>query len=382
MAPSLLALTIPKVLARVAFAGSVDDIAREKLASWRESDWQAFFQYADNEDLLNIVLAAIADEYYGNCPDELRSSFEAKAAQRRQWSALRLRLLHEVLQGLKSAGIAARTIKGFALGADVYGDALLRDSHDIDLVVAPQQSRLAAEWLQQHNYRCECDCAWFSNARFLNTFREATFSALGGMLEIDLHWRINQHWLPPLVSVAELLASEHHPLSVGGTMLDWYPPDHVALIQAANIINSWDAELRSMIDFGRSVARLSQPQLDSVIMRCDSSGSGWIFSALAHAAGALSDNQLQERVGPLRTGRARELARSLASEALGSPGTTTEAALPSRRNNRRFVGSWVGHLRLLQQRAGPGWIDYAGMPASTPVWSMWLTALARKLRQR
>jgi len=366
--------TAAALLAALACAGERLPAA---LTALDEAGWRALLQRADDEDMLSLAVARVAPAAI--CPDALLAEFAPRVAQRRQWSALRIRQMHEIVGGLSAAGVAVRTIKGFALGQDLYGDALLRDSHDLDLIVAPADAAASARWLAGKGYAPACDLQWFADAGFLAGLREAGFASLGGVLEVDLHWRIAQPWLPAIVRVEPLLAAAPHALAVAGHDVAWHARVDVAALQAANLINGWDTELRSVVDWTLSLRRLSADERSQLRARFAATGSDWVWHTLVtlaqHVCGG-GDGELASALPPsdatVSDPRVSSTAVEMANEAL-------DGGSARRQDNRRFVRGVRSRWRLAAQRLRPGLADYAAAAPGHGAVAVGVAATRRRL---
>lgn len=388
--PSIDNRSLSVALAKLAFDDDVAATTAAMIAAWTDADRRRLLQLADDEDLLLIAVARLRT-CRAQYPSAFLDEMSARTEQRQQWSKLRVKLMHEALEGMTAAGIAVRTIKGFALGQDLYGGALLRDSHDIDLIVVPGDAHAAAKWLVSHGYEPACDAGWFADRRMLSSMREATFRSLGGMLEIDLHWRIDHPWSPQITAIATLLTDHARSLPVAGRVVPWFSAVNVALIQASNIVNSWDVELRSVVDFARSVARLSDDEAAELVSHFRRIRAMWVLRTLARVACrvcsiasaawpapiaelvAAGDQSLQ----PDADLDATEAA--MVDEALGAVAATAHAR-GGHRDNRRFVRSMAQRLRLLRSHLRPGLPDFvAHTPAAASI-TLAVASVRRRLR--
>ncbi len=117
-----------------------------------------------------------------------RRQVEHRSLQARRLGGLQQMVGDSVRARLESQGIAASWLKGPALSQRVHGDPGLRESGDIDLLVAPE--RLAEAVTVVHGMGWGAPADW--------TDREGRpllhFALLhdGGLPPIELHWRV--HW--------------------------------------------------------------------------------------------------------------------------------------------------------------------------------------------
>lgn len=175
----------------------------------------------------------------------------ARAAPLSTWQAT---LTAEVWQLLHAAGVPAHVFKGAALAAWLHGDARVRNSCDIDLLVpanyvgAALQALAADGWTLPFGLRA----AHFTPAT-LAQYREVPLSNFGGTFHLDLHWRLSNAWNDPVLTEDEpfLPASApfHAPtLDVMGHALPWFPPSTLWRLSLAHVVSSDWRGLRAWLD--------------------------------------------------------------------------------------------------------------------------------------
>jgi hypothetical protein len=109
--------------------------------------------------------------------------------------------------GLFSAeGIPVIALKGPVLAASLYGDAALRSSSDLDLLIQPQDVLRAQASLESRRYRLESTLPWTGDrACFRRRDSQMSFSRSNARTEkndgpevlwVDLHWRLLPGYFP------------------------------------------------------------------------------------------------------------------------------------------------------------------------------------------
>ena len=91
---------------------------------------------------------------------------------------------------LEQRGIPSRVFKGAPLSVALYGEPDLRVSANTDLLVPASLASDAAPMLVENGYVSAVEPRWFSDPAAIAQTREAPLSTLGGVLSIDLHWRL------------------------------------------------------------------------------------------------------------------------------------------------------------------------------------------------
>jgi hypothetical protein len=156
-------------------------------------------------------------------------------------------------------GIPARVIKGQPLAQAVYGDYLLRNSADIDLVVPVRYVADAAEHLRKQGFSTALSSQWFKDDRFLRLNKEASFVALGGAFTVDLHWGLVNRWNAQVVEEHELFEDRGHTVELMGRVLPWFDPSLLFRIQLAHVISSDFVGLKAWVDLAH-VSDLLSPE--------------------------------------------------------------------------------------------------------------------------
>src|SRR5690348_12559200 len=106
---------------------------------------------------------------------------------------------------LSSGQAFARCVKGPVLSLDAYGDAALRQSDDIDVLVAPADVDRAWESLSAIGYRVKDGWTW-KRWRAANAWQgQCALIAPEGGIPLDLHWRTCDVKLPWNIELDELM---------------------------------------------------------------------------------------------------------------------------------------------------------------------------------
>lgn len=115
-------------------------------------DWQRVLRIATRHRVSGLVAAAIRDAGVAMPPDILSrlSQEEARIALHNVRSAAES---HRLMQTLAADGIDALLLKGVTLNLLAYGGLGLKESRDIDLLVAPERFDAASRALARSGYR-------------------------------------------------------------------------------------------------------------------------------------------------------------------------------------------------------------------------------------
>lgn len=122
-------------------------------------------------------------------PGDFREALEAAVAHSRRRAALVEQIALRLGRRLEDERIPVVTLKGPHMAERLHGDAGMRSSSDIDLLVMPEDFRRAVEALERTGYRSEARAPWIEG---LPLFEASLRMDDSWHPPIDLHWRL--HW--------------------------------------------------------------------------------------------------------------------------------------------------------------------------------------------
>jgi len=165
-------------------AGLVALLDRERI------DWSAFVQFAALQGLGPVVYRRLRT----CCPDRipvkemerLRVLHFANSAR----TLFHTRVLGAILYRMESCGVRAIPFKGPVLAAQIYGDANLRVSNDIDILVRRRDARAATEALAPLGFRPECGLGGAQGAALLCFYCELGLSRPDDGTLVEIQWAL------------------------------------------------------------------------------------------------------------------------------------------------------------------------------------------------
>jgi hypothetical protein len=157
-------------------------------------DWELFLQYTMQHrlyPLVNQTLGSLAD---AAVPETVLTALRTKC-QKNTWQTLRMAAeTARVVSDLQESGIQSVVFKGPPLAQLLYGDVALRPSHDLDLLVRPEDLETAGTILGQQGYRRIHPAVPLTPQlmRFLLQ-KDHHFSFCHGKtgILVELHWRMD-----------------------------------------------------------------------------------------------------------------------------------------------------------------------------------------------
>lgn len=219
----------------------------------------AFIRFAKTRHGMGPLLLAAGA---GNLEPRARTELEdyRRALVRRQ--AVEALQLERVRARFGAAGISWLILKGAPLARQLYGDASLRPSVDVDILVPPQSMLEAVDFLR--------DLGWRMAGRglprrfVLRLLRDVDFYAPG---DVRIHLELHQRPLfgePFRVTGADLFASAEKspfPAPVLGPALAYYVFAHGAL-------SGW-CRLKWLADFVQVLSKLDDAGLSALLVRVE-----------------------------------------------------------------------------------------------------------------
>ena len=373
------------VLARIASqtSGQLAPDLLAVIAQWSEIEWRRLLVTALQESLLTWVVNRVVF-FCLPCPASVLDEYQQIVNSGRAAAYYGTRLCLHVLSLMEQAGIEARIIKGHCVGQYLYGDAALRDSRDVDLVVQPADAARAADVLARAGFAPQMDIEWFKDSRFLKSNREASFKALRGAFEVDLHWALSYRWVPELLNMSEVLSTSKAWLTIANKTLPWFDPVTLFLIHASNIISSQHIELKAYTDIVLIFDKLTSDQRLAVNIAFERAGARVALHAISSATRSVFGRCIDEmdtRYSAARTMRRMEfLDNEIMYELIGWP--QEQRKRPSFWSNARFTVSWAQTASLVSASYLPSMTDYISFPASVSNNRLFGRAVARRLRKR
>ncbi len=377
-------------LASNAFSCVVDVVSRplhsrladrphdELTARWSKDEWLLAVDLAARESLIAWFAHRTQDPAVA-CPVEVQTRALARAEPFFVWTRHGAALSAQLLEDLATASISARIFKGQLLAQAVYGDYLLRNSSDIDLIVPVESIADTAVSLQSRGFKSAIALHWFRNDYFLRLQKEASFSALGGAFTIDLHWKLVNRWNPVVICERELFDGEGATVTVLGKPLPWFSAEKLFRIQLAHVISSDFAGLKAWVDLAHCSDLLSADDWLTCAARCRVLGSERALMVALLVLEAVFQRRLPPGIEPTRLTQARSIADKVVAE-LGSGqsklsfwrGISRSATLGESRKKT---------FRALSQLWTPAIIDFENATTAKSIASLTVDMASRRLRQ-
>jgi hypothetical protein len=163
------------------------------LEAWDEGvDWDEYVRLVERHRTSALSWAALKRVAGVTIPRETAKTLKRRSDACRIKAAIHLQLLMEMLKALNTAGIWAMPLKGPLLSLELYGDAALRESKDLDVLVAQADVEAARRCLSEAGWDSKTNDARLSPRQ--SEFRSrhehhVSFQHRVRRSELELHWR-------------------------------------------------------------------------------------------------------------------------------------------------------------------------------------------------
>ena len=176
---------------------STEQAARLERLGAGAVDWKAVVALAAKHRLLPLLHRNLTTFCPDAMPASAARSLAARVAANAETSGMLRQEAAHLCNLLIAAGVAVMAFKGPPLAATVYGDVSLRQSWDIDLLVAEPDVARVASLLAEEGY---VPGQAFDRAQdFVNPLKGIT---------VDVHWALTPWFFPVNVDVRELLSRQ------------------------------------------------------------------------------------------------------------------------------------------------------------------------------
>ncbi len=241
-----------------------------------------------------LAARSLAALGWRDVPPPVRAAFEAARRINAARNALVARALGRVLEGLGRAGVPVIPLKGVALSESLYGDAALRVSADLDILV-PREC-VARAWtvlgelgyvMADHEERVEASELGLlleSNIEFAFASPEAAGCP------VELHWGIAWRWPHSAPALADLWA-DARPRPFRGAPAHALGPEWELLYLAVHAARHRWESLKWLVDI-HEICRRGGLDWEKVRAKADRFGLTDVLEISLQASAALFDTPL------------------------------------------------------------------------------------------
>jgi hypothetical protein len=343
-------------------------------------DWQRLLELAQKHRVAPLIYRAILQNWIADVPSEIIRDVEVRARMLAIHGTYQASRLVEVVRELDGAGVRVIPIKGPILAAGDYGDIGLRDSLDLDLLVAPEDVNRTARVLTKIGYS-----GWDVDAArlpaLIRSGCEHSFECESCGVALDLHWKLSPPYFPLELSFAELWA-KRRPVTLAGRELPAMSSEDELLHLCFHATKHVWCDLSLVCDVAAVLTAQPTVDWDRLLELARRTRTRDILLLGLHLARSVLGVQLPKAVGAVVDKRggvhslSTRLVRRLAGESVSCTGLAKEirTSLFYIRVRERFVDRARFCLRVLM----PNVRDW--QRSRLPAWMTFLHMFSRPIR--
>ena len=264
-------------------------------------DWQKLIAIATKHRVLPLVHRTLSAACSEAIPEAVRRPLNSRITAN---SIRNQQLAHETARLCRlaeSAGITAVAFKGPPLAIAAYGDGALRQSWDIDLLVAEQDAAAFSELLAQERYE---------PGRAFDRAQDHVHSDSG--IGVDLHWGLTPRFFPVDADVRGLLARRSR-ITIDGNSVPVPSAEDMLFILCLQVAKDcW--ERRQHLEYLAKAVDIAEflrasPAIDWPLVHAAAEREGWLrilhfgLALASDLLGASLPPRVQERVAADPTAR-------------------------------------------------------------------------------
>jgi hypothetical protein len=155
-------------------------------------DWAEFLRLVDRHRTQALSWAALKSVPDVYIQEDARRELQKRNDRCRMQAMIQLQMLAGVLRTLNYASIPTMPLKGPLLSNEIYGDAGLRHSKDLDILVSQEHAPKALALLEQTGWRRGAQYSSLTRQAEFNRTHEYHVAYIHAQphCELELHWRI------------------------------------------------------------------------------------------------------------------------------------------------------------------------------------------------
>jgi hypothetical protein len=286
-----------RILARGDVPADLEDRARRLIGN---VSWSRLFDRAEAHGVVPLAARSLAALGWPDVPVPVRTAFEAARRINAARNALVARALRRVLEGLGRVGVPVIPLKGVALSESLYGDAALRVSADLDVLVP--RDCVARAWtvlgelgyvMAGHEERVEAS----ELGLLLESNIEYAFTSPGAAgCPVELHWDIAWRWPHSAPAIADLWA-DARPRPFRGAPAHALGPEWELLYLAVHAARHRWESLKWLVDI-HEICRRGGLDWEKVRAKADRFGLTDVLEISLQASAALFDTPIPSRAPP------------------------------------------------------------------------------------
>jgi hypothetical protein len=310
-------------------------------------DAEALFTLAQWHGLAPLVWDSLSALAGASLPAAISEPFETAVRSNALHNLSLIRRLVHLLDLLQTNGVVCLPYKGPAVAAQAYGQPLLRQMADLDLLVRPEQVGAARDLLVADGFRQTWPAGPLSpqqEASHLRSKYNLSLVRARDQLLVELHWTLTPNYLRIPPKPLELWDGLEEVTLAGRRWLA-FAPARLLLILCVHGGNHCWPRLNWVCDVAELLRRI--PALDWPALAAEA--DQWGCRRILHLGVLLANDLLEAPLPPA------------ARAALDQDHAARQLAARCARRLRRYPVEWVGRLEepLFHLRMRERWRDRA-----------------------
>ncbi|MDQ3917411.1 MAG: nucleotidyltransferase family protein [Acidobacteriota bacterium] len=201
-------------------------------------DWTYVRRAAGRHGLRPLLYRHLNDVAANAVPHDFMADLEEHFGRNARHNLLLAGELVRLAEMLEGEGVTCAAFKGPALAASLYGDIALRESTDLDILVARRDVPRAVSLLESASYEPLPRLSPAQESFYVRTQCERTFARRDGKVFVDLHWAITPDVFPFRAETDDLLGrAAATPLA--GASVKTLDPTDLLLVLCVNAAKKW-----------------------------------------------------------------------------------------------------------------------------------------------
>lgn len=249
-----------------------EDTSRLRELLSRPFDWEKVVQIATHHRTLSLLYWHLKDIADGRLPEGIWNQLRTHFQKTTHRNLFLTRELLQLIENLRTRGIAAITLKGPVLTAQYYGNPGFRSFIDLDLLVQADDLERCKELLRTLGYHAPEN----QQGKWAEQHRKAQlgfdFLRSDGLVRLEVHWAFIQKWLSFRVTTEQLWSRMTTVKLAGLPVPSLAPEDNLVYLCAHGAKHQWE-RLIWICDIAELIRTETALQWEEVLSRAQESGS-------------------------------------------------------------------------------------------------------------
>ena len=250
------------------------EIERIQAACIPSIDWAAFDALVGRHRHLPIIYRNLSTHAAGFVPPQVLAGFKERAELNRQLILHILAELGRISKLFAAEGTQLCALRGPVLAQRLFGDASLRTSRDLDLLIQPEAVAEAEALLLAYGYQRSYPAMPLTPRQwriYQQQWRHFVYTHPQRHVDIELHWALTSTNLVSMQDV-RLMLSRARPIALAGASVHMLSEEDLPVnLLIHGSLHSW-IRLKWLVDFVVWMRRASDPDWEGLKTRMEDLG--------------------------------------------------------------------------------------------------------------